>query len=289
MDADTFVNPEALKKMVVFFGNSEVMSVTPSMGITHPRNLWERIQQIEYYVGVFLRKAFATVNAIHITPGAFSAYRKKFFDKYGGYEEGNITEDLEIALRIQHHGYVIENAEDAAIYTVAPRTFKGMLFQRRRWYVGLMKNLWKYRTLFGLKKGPLGTLILPVAVITVLLSIALTIYVVFKTLSDLASGLAYLKSVNFQFANTFELSFYVIENFFYSLFSNPLFLVSFVFVIILAFYLYFARRKMKFSEGVIFNFVLFIVVYTFLFTFWWIVSILYVMFNRKVAWRENKR
>ena len=41
------------------------------------------------------------MNAVHITPGAFSAYRKSFFDKHGGYDEHNLTEDMEVALRIQ--------------------------------------------------------------------------------------------------------------------------------------------------------------------------------------------
>lgn len=147
MDADTFVHSDALKKMIVYFANERVMSVAPSMGVYNPANIWERIQQIEYYVGVFLRKSFSTVNAIHITPGAFSAYRKEFFEKYGGYEEENITEDLEIALRIQSHGFVIENADDAVIYTVAPKTFKGMLFSKEkmvRWFdeksLGLQKS-----------------------------------------------------------------------------------------------------------------------------------------------------
>ena len=100
MDADSFVSPDALKKMVYYFKNEKVMAVTPSMGVYKPSGFLQRIQQIEYYMGVFLRKSFATMNAIHITPGAFSAYRKSFFEKYGGYDEKNITEDLEIALRI---------------------------------------------------------------------------------------------------------------------------------------------------------------------------------------------
>ena len=79
----------------------------------------------------YLRKAFATLNSIHVTPGAFSAYRREFFEKHGGYKENILAEDMEIALKIQHHGYIIENVPEAIIHTVGPRTFKQLYIQRR--------------------------------------------------------------------------------------------------------------------------------------------------------------
>ena len=152
MDADTFVQKNALKKMIACFYSDKIMSVTPSMGVYKPESILQRIQQIEYYMGNFLRKSFAIVDSIHVTPGAFSAYRKEFFQKHGGYDVGNITEDLEIALRIQKLGYRIENAPEAVVYTIVPKTFKALIIQRRRWYTGLTKNLYHYKELFGIKK-----------------------------------------------------------------------------------------------------------------------------------------
>ena len=78
MDADTFVEPWSLKNMVRYFKNPEVMCVSPGITIYNPRNILQRVQYIEYVIGLFLRKTFAILNAIHITPGAFSAYRKSF-------------------------------------------------------------------------------------------------------------------------------------------------------------------------------------------------------------------
>lgn len=109
MDADTFVESHSVKEMMRYFKDSEVMCVSPSMLVHKPKGILQRIQQAEYLFGLFLRKAFSSVNAIHVTPGAFSAYRKSFIDKYGGYDEHNITEDLELALRVQSKGYKIEN------------------------------------------------------------------------------------------------------------------------------------------------------------------------------------
>ncbi|HJX50612.1 MAG TPA: glycosyltransferase family 2 protein [Candidatus Nanoarchaeia archaeon] len=138
MDADTFVHPQSMKRMVRYFKNERVMSVTPAMIIHNPKTILQRIQHIEYLMGLFLRKAFASLESIYIAPGAFSAYRKIFFDKYGGYDVGNITEDLEMALRIQSKGYITENCPTAPAYTVAPSKFKELMIQRRRWYYGLI-------------------------------------------------------------------------------------------------------------------------------------------------------
>jgi len=258
MDADTFIDKKAIKKMIAYFYNSDIMSVTPSMGVYKPKGLWQRVQQIEYYLGVFLRKSFAAANAIHITPGAFSAYRKEFFDKYGGYDEGNITEDLEIALRIQSHDLILENASTAAVYTIAPTKFKELLIQRRRWYTGLIKNLWAYRRLFGFRTGALGTVVLPVAVSTVILSVTLTVYMVIRALLELRKEITFLNSINFEFSTVFDFSNYYLRSFaermFFTILSRPVFILLLMFIGLLTFYLFFARKNMKYSDGVSFKF-----------------------------------
>ncbi len=288
MDADSFVQKDALKKMMAFFDNPKVMAVTPSMGVYKPKGILQRVQHIEYYMGVFLRKSFATVNAIHITPGAFSAYRKIFFEKHGGYAVGNITEDLEIALRIQSNHYIIENSPKSVVYTIAPDTFRKLLVQRRRWYTGLMKNLWAYRNLFGLKRGPLGAVVLPVAISTITLGVLLHIFAVFRTFNNLKDDLQSFRDINFRFADSFDLNSYVFKTFIYQLFSSPVFLISSCFILLLIFYMIFSRKQMKYREGIKVNFVLFIFLYTLLYSFWWVCSVFYVMFNKKVVWREEK-
>ncbi|MBL7059258.1 glycosyltransferase family 2 protein [Candidatus Pacearchaeota archaeon] len=292
MDADSFIRPDTVRKMVGHFYNNQVMSVTPSMGVYKPKGALQRVQQVEYYVGIFLRKSFAVLNAIHITPGAFSAYRKKFFEKYGGYDVGNITEDLEIALRMQRHNFIIENAPEAVVYTIAPNKFRDLLVQRRRWYVGMIKNFWDYRDLFGVKKGAMGMLVLPLAVISVIFSVILTMYALIKTLGDLKTELLLLNSINFEFTSIFEANWYFIktsfEKLFYKLFTNPILLLVLIFIILLFFYMHFARKNMKFEDGTKLSLLFFVALYSFLFSFWWILSFIYAAFNKKVVWRGDK-
>ena len=285
MDADTTVRFDSLKKMVRYFKDPEVMSVTPGMITRNPKNVIQRIQYMEYLTGIFLRKTFAALNAVHITPGAFSAYRKEFFDKYGGYDENNITEDLEVALRIQFHKYKIENAPDAPAYTNPPAKFSHLLKQRRRWYVGLMRNIWSYRKLFGKEYGDLGVFVLPVAWIGIVFSVTIFIYFFIKTIGDIIEEIFFYKSINFDFGNIFDLNYYFFERLIFKLVTNNILVFLCIFVFIVGLYLYYTVKKTGRISGLFINLPLFFMFFAILFGFWWIVSIFYVLFNRDVSWK----
>ena len=287
MDADTFVDNMSLQRMIARFHHEDVMSVTSAMGVYKPRTLWQRIQHIEYYLSLFLRSVYARVNAIFITPGAFSAYRKSFFERYGGFDTSTITEDLEVALRIQYHNYTIEHAPQATFYTIAPASFKALFIQRRRWFTGMISNLIRYRELFGIKRGALGSVILPAAVLSILFSIVLIAFSLIRTAGQIRNELLSLNAIDFQFYDAFEFNRYVIGQFFYSFFSNPMYLFLLFFIVLIGFYLAYARNKMRFKESLSFNFVLFIVCYSVLFAFWWSVALVYALFNRKVSWGKK--
>mgnify|MGYP006296599049 CR=1 FL=1 len=234
-----------------------------------------------------MRKAFSTVNSIHITPGAFSSYRKEFFDKYGGFDEDNITEDMELALRVQSKGYKIGNVTDARVYTIAPKSFKILLLQRRRWYVGMIKNLWNYRHLFGPKTGIMGIFVLPIAVVSIILGIFLTFWMLGKAILEITKNLQLLSSINFKFDSFFELNKYVFENILYNLFSKPQMIMFFIFLFLLVIYMNFARIKSGHNKPMKFSLALFLVFYAILFAFWWSLSFIYVCLNKNVKWGGN--
>lgn len=285
MDADTMVEPKSLKNMVRYFKDEEVMSVTPSIITYKPKSVWQRVQQIEYVFGLFLRKTFASLNAIYITPGAFSAYRKIFFDKYGGFDVGNITEDLEMSIRIQYHGYRIENSTTSPAYTISPSSFADLLKQRKRWYIGLMKNIWKYRKIVSRKYGDLGTFVMPVAWISIFFAVFITAYLIIKTLLKSIQEVVFWQSINFDFASLFNINIYFLERFFFLLFTNPVFIFILLFVCLMRIYIIFARKRMGKITGLFLNLTLFFVFFAVLFGFWWVVSIFYLLFKREVKWK----
>jgi cellulose synthase/poly-beta-1,6-N-acetylglucosamine synthase-like glycosyltransferase len=261
------------------------MSVTPSIVTYKPKSIWQRIQHMEYLFGLFLRKTFASLNAIYITPGAFSAYRKKFFEKHGGFDEGNITEDLEMSLRIQYCGYRIENSITSPAFTLAPKSFADLLKQRKRWYTGLMKNLWKHKKIISKGYGDLGLFVIPIAVISVFFAIFITTYMVIKTLFKIAGEIVFWNTVNFNLPNLLNLNLHILERFFFLFFTNPIILFILLFGILMRIYLVFARKSVGKTPGLAINLPLFFIFFAILFGFWWVVSLIYFLFNKEVKWK----
>ncbi len=165
LDADSFVAPDALLEIVRYMEDPEVMAVTPSVQIYAPNNGLRRMQSTEYMVGQFTRKLFSRLNALYVTPGPFSVYRRDVFARIGPFEHAYGTEDMEMALRMQANRMRIENAHTAFVYTVCPETPHALYKQRVRWVTGFLKNaFFKYRHMFFDRRfGHLGMLTIPFA------------------------------------------------------------------------------------------------------------------------------
>lgn len=181
LDADSFVDPQALRRIMTFFDDKEVMAVAPSIIVDRPTNLLQMAQKVEYNMSVYSKKMLAFMNGIHVTPGPFSIFRKKVFDTLGGYRKAHNTEDQEIALRMHEHGYRIEHCHDAYVYTVTPNTVKKLYKQRLRWVYGFIQNCLDYRhMLFRSKYGNVALFTLPSGMISVASVVFLTAFFLTK-------------------------------------------------------------------------------------------------------------
>lgn len=163
LDADSFVESNALAEMIPYFNDPEVGAATAAMSVHKPQNLLEHMQNAEYVLGIALRHILARVNGLHVTPGPFSLYRRALIDELGGFKSGHNTEDMEIALRIQRSGKRIESVHSARVFTKVPRSVPALIKQRTRWTTGFLRNvLYDYRDLVGNPRyGTLGLLVLP--------------------------------------------------------------------------------------------------------------------------------
>ena len=139
--------------------------------------------------------------------------------------------------------------------------------------------------MFSKKYGAMGAIVLPVAITTVILSVILTFYVTIISLSEINKELNHLQSINFNFANNFELNKFVFERFFFNIFSSPIAYFFIIFIFVLLGYMFFAKKVIKEHSEIRLSIFFFIFLYSFLFAFWWVVSFLYYLFNRKVSWR----
>jgi cellulose synthase/poly-beta-1,6-N-acetylglucosamine synthase-like glycosyltransferase len=289
LDADSFVSPGVINKMLGYFNNEDVMSVTPALMVYKPKTFFQRLQYAEYAMSIFLRKIFGIVDAQHVVPGPFSIYRKNFFDKYGDFDEYNITEDTEMALRIQHNHYKIKNSMHATVNTVAPRNFKGLLIQRMRWYYGFTKNAVKYHKLFSPKYGDLGVVVLPAAVLAVLTTTFLFFYVLYKNLSFASDTFVKIQVLNVNIADALiHTDPRYIQEFFISLVSNPFIAFMIISAVIIAAYLFIAKKTTKDKGNMIIAYLVFFLTYWIFYPLWWIAAFTYKGAGGKLRWGKQK-
>jgi poly-beta-1,6-N-acetyl-D-glucosamine synthase len=252
--------------------------------VHNPKGILQKIQYIEYLLAVSLKKALAATNSVHITSGAFSVYRKSFFDKYGGFDEENITEDMEMALRIQYHQYSIAIITDAFVETIAPNTFSSLLKQRRRWYTGLTLNFLKYRKLFSKQYGTMGAIVLPIVVISVLLVMLLAFLTFIELASNTFKEIVIMKSTNF-YLRFLEMDWIIINLTITKTLASPLTYYFLFYLAFLIFIMIYSKRKVNAPTRLMFNLFLFIILFSPLFVIWWATSIFYTITNKKFSWR----
>ena len=282
LDADSFVEPDCLLKMLGYFHNKEVMAVTPSLKVWKPKGILQRIQSVEYLLGVYLRKVFSYFGSIHVTPGPFTIYRKKFFEKYGAYDANNLTEDIEIALRIQSKNYIIENSIDACVWTVGPNNFKALLKQRKRWYIGFINNVIDYKYLFSSRYGNLGLFILPGAFLSVSVVITLLLYVLYQTIDLWYKYIFNLIAINFDIWPLLRFKF---DAFFINL--NPLFWLSLLSLSTGIAVIHLAKKYSNEESKIKLSYVWFLFAYWLIFAYWWIIACFYKLANKKIAWGKK--
>jgi cellulose synthase/poly-beta-1,6-N-acetylglucosamine synthase-like glycosyltransferase len=159
-DADSFPDTDAISKAMGFFNNEKVAGVTALIIAKNRKKTIERLQSLEYKVIAFTRKLLGFLEAIYVTPGPLAIYRKKIFIEIGGFDEKNVTEDIEITWNLVSRGYKVEMSMTSKVLTVIPDTLRQWYRQRIRWNIGGIQTIKKYRHLF-MKKGSLGSFILP--------------------------------------------------------------------------------------------------------------------------------
>ncbi|MCR4368317.1 MAG: glycosyltransferase family 2 protein [archaeon] len=184
IDSDTFPEKDALLEMAKHFDSPDVGAVTGLVRTYKPKSFVEKIQEIEYLISFgFFQSVLADINGVMVTPGPMSLFRKKVLAEIGYFDETNITEDMEIAMRLQHNHYRIASAPQAIIYTVVPDNLSHWFRQRTRWYRGKFVNTRKYADMvlnpkygeFGMFSFPFSLLADSLAILLIAITVAANI------------------------------------------------------------------------------------------------------------------
>jgi cellulose synthase/poly-beta-1,6-N-acetylglucosamine synthase-like glycosyltransferase len=85
--------------------------------------------------------------------GSAEAVRKSTLIKLGGWDSGNLTEDIEYSIRMVNAGYRVEYIEDLTCDSEAPHTPRDLYRQQMRWAYGVSSSFKKHSgTIFSNSK-----------------------------------------------------------------------------------------------------------------------------------------
>lgn len=285
LDADSEVHPEALKRIITYFEKPKVMAVAPTILIINPKTFIQKAQAVEYDYSIYVKKMLSFLNAIHVTPGPFSIFRKEVFDIVGPYKHAHNTEDQEIALRMHHHKMMIEHAPDAYVYTIGPHKIKGLYKQRVRWIYGFIKNAFDYRHLFFRKEyGHVGFITLPSGAISILSVLFLFSYSFYKLVNFLYNKFIYYRTAGFDFTLSFSMPKF---DFFYVP-SQTVFFMTII-VYILVFTALFLGQKLRYGKlNFTKNILYFFFVYSLIAPFWLLKSIYNALRSYESSWTNER-
>ncbi len=178
-DADSYPKPDAISKMIGYFDAPKTAAVTSQILVQNRKNLLEKLQAIEYKIIAFTRKLLDPLDSIYVTPGPLAIYRKSVYDSLKGFDDNNMTEDIEITWHFLSQKYKVAMAFDAKVYTTAPSTFKEWFVQRNRWNIGGIQTVLKYRRDF-LKNGMLGFFVIPFFVTSAVIGLIGTAILIYR-------------------------------------------------------------------------------------------------------------
>jgi len=184
VDADTLVESDALLRLSrPFLMGGHVAAVGGTIRVAnacrveHGRVVEARVDrrwlpgvQVVEYLRAFLfgRLGWNRLGGNLIISGAFGLFRREYMLQLGGYQTGNITEDMDLVVRL--HRYLKEHrlpdtmpfVPDPVAWTEVPTSLRILGRQRERWHRGLIATMWSHRDMmFNPRYGAIGMLAMP--------------------------------------------------------------------------------------------------------------------------------
>lgn len=277
LDADSYVNSDALKHIIKHFADEEVVSVTPGIKVHNASSILQVVQKAEYGLAIFIRKTFSLIDALFITPGPFSFLRRSVIDEVGPWRHGHGTEDLEMCLRLQKHHKKITNEPNAIVYTTAPKNFSQLFRQRVRWGYGFLKNSSEYRNIFfNPQYGALGMLILPISYLSIFSSLFLFSIAIWNMIIFIAREVVRFQTIGITVpAVNFDLFF---------VHTSTVLVITLILITLTLVLMGIGKRMLK-DPVVSFDMLALLVIYGFITPLWLAASVYKAITSEGVRWR----
>jgi biofilm PGA synthesis N-glycosyltransferase PgaC len=203
LDADSLLDSRAIENAVAHFKDKTVVGVAANVRVMGGNNWLSLLQRFEHMIGYRSKKFFTMTGTEFIVGGVASTYRRSTLKKVGYYDTDTLTEDIGLSLKIVaklgNRKKRIIYASDVLAMTEGVQTYRQLIRQRYRWKMGMLQNLYKYRSLlFSSNSSKYGrglTLYrLPVAVFSELLLLISPIilgYIIYLSIAMQSFGILF--------------------------------------------------------------------------------------------------
>ena len=144
IDADTFLHPQALRRIVARFltDPAGTAAIAGCVLVKNSRSTFmTRLQEWDYFTGIASAKRQQSLyQGTLVAQGAFSAFRTKVVRAHQGWP-AVIGEDIVLTWSLIKSGWRIGFEPTAIGFTTAPETVNGFYRQRKRWARGMVEGL----------------------------------------------------------------------------------------------------------------------------------------------------
>ncbi len=147
VDADCALATNTIGNFIKPFADPSVMAGVGNVKVGNTNTIVGTVQSFEFLFSFYFKKAESVLGAIYIIGGAAGAFRREVFEKIGVYNQDNITEDIELSVRIQKAGMKIVYVDDAIVYTEGASSLLSLAQQRTRWRMGWFQTLSSHRSI----------------------------------------------------------------------------------------------------------------------------------------------
>ena len=280
VDADSHVAKDSLTRIVPYFYDTSVGAVASTIKVRNPKNLITKLQWWEYLLVNFYRSLMSKINVLYVTPGVMSVYRKKYVEDAGLFDENEISEDLEIALRLKKHNYKVLFEINSITYTDVPSTLRGFYSQRVRWYRGFLRNFKKYWSTFGFSKtyDLFGMFMFPMALIGVAIWMIHLMLIIINWFDNLYWTLLRIKLLGItHFIKTSLQDLILAQNY-------PYMYIYSIWIITAVYFMIKARAMLRVKKKYLKEFILFLTLYPLMLGVCWLVSFIKEFVGAERKW-----
>ena len=136
-DADSALEKNAIRELVSRFYSDDVVAVGGQVRVLGG-SFFERAQDAEHLrIGMFRRAK--ELEDLSLAPGPIAAFRREALGRINGFVEDSV-EDYATTKAIKRLGRVVYSPK-ARVWTEMPRSFPALWRQRKRWFLGDLRNL----------------------------------------------------------------------------------------------------------------------------------------------------